>query len=64
MANSNLLKGAIKAKGLSQRELAKRICLSENTLSRKINNKGEFKSKEIEQIARILEISDILKYFL
>lgn len=58
MLDKNLLKGAIARKGLTQRELAKMIGISENTLSSRMVGISKFNTDEIDDICKILEISD------
>lgn len=56
--NGNLLKGKIVEKGYTQDQLAKRIGISGNSLSRKILGKREFTLSEVIKICNTLEISD------
>ena len=57
MININKLKGEIRAKGLTQAELAKKIGICEQTLSRKLN-KGVFDSTEMQAMIDVLDIKD------
>lgn len=63
MTNSNLLKGAIKSKGLTIAEAAKSIGLSRTSLSYKINNIRSFTADEIINLVNLLDIEDKDKYF-
>lgn len=56
MVNKNLLKGKIVASGISRKELAHRLGMSESTLSDKINGKRSFTVDEAEELCRILGI--------
>lgn len=56
--NSNLLKGAIVAKGYTQADVAQKIGISKAALNNKINNTSEFTIGEVEAICSLLEISD------
>lgn len=55
--NTNLLKGIIVSKELSQRKLARMIGISEKTFYEKMK-KGVFKSNEIELMIKILDIKN------
>lgn len=59
------LKGKIKEKCNTQSNLAKKIGISEVSLSAKLNNKVEFSQFEINKICETLEIAkeDIPRYF-
>lgn len=52
------LLGRIKECGYTQESLAKSIGKDKSTLSSKLNNKGEFKSGEIDAICKVLDISN------
>lgn len=52
------LLGRIKEYGYTQESLAKSIGKDKSTLSSKLNNKGEFKSGEIDAICKVLDISN------
>ena len=56
MVQTNLLKGKIVMSGISRRELAKMIHMSESTLSDKINGKRSFTVDEVELLCDILDI--------
>ena len=55
----------MKAKKITQEELAKRIRLNPSTLNQKLNNKSEFSQSEIKSILNVLElpICDVAAYF-
>lgn len=59
------LLGRIKEYGYTQETLAKAIGKDKSTLCSKLNNKGEFKTGEIDDICRVLDISnaEIGEYF-
>lgn len=61
--NTARLKGIIAEKGLSQREVAKSIGLSEKTFYTKMK-KGIFGTDEAEAMIRLLEIKDPASIFL
>lgn len=52
------LLGRIKECGYTQETLAKKIGITESSMSLKLNNKAHFKQKEIRLICRVLKISD------
>ncbi len=52
------LLGRIKECGYTQESLAKAIGKDKSTLSSKLNNKGEFKAGEMDDICRVLDISN------
>lgn len=56
MVQTNLLKGKIVMSGISRKELAKKIHMSESTLSDKINGKRSFTVDEVELLCEILGI--------
>lgn len=58
MVLSNEIKGKIISKGLTQKDIAKSLGISEKTLSKKINNKGVFNANEIKQMMQILDITN------
>ena len=53
-----VLRGKMAEKGVSQRDLAQKIRISENSLAAKIKGLRPFKVPEVIAICRILEISD------
>jgi len=55
---ANLLKGKIMAAGYTQRSLAKKLNISDNTLSNKINGKTSFTCDEAVTICNLLSIVD------
>lgn len=57
MINTKLLKGKIVSAGMTQQELAKKLHMSENTFSSKINNKSSFDIMEVFQICELLGIN-------
>ncbi len=56
--NINKLKGKIKEAGMSQAELALKMGISQNSLSRKINNVREFTLAEVVTMMQLLGIND------
>lgn len=58
MLNANLLKGKMIEKGFTQTTLAIAICMSENTLSSRLNGKSDFRIGEIDKICEVLRIDD------
>ena len=63
MTNILKLKAAIMESGYNQEQLAKILGLTVSTLNYKINNKREFKAKEIKKLCEVLNISDIKTIF-
>lgn len=59
------LLGKIKEKGFTQETLAKTIGITPGSMSEKLNNKANFKQKEIILICQALDISisEIGEYF-
>ncbi len=57
MIDTNLLKGQIATKGLSQRKVAKMLGIAEKTFYDKMK-KGVFTSNEIEAMMTILDIDN------
>ncbi len=62
MIDTNVLRGKIAEKGLSQAKMAKKIGISPKTFYDKMN-KGVFGSDEIEVMIKELEIKDPGKIF-
>lgn len=62
MVNTNELKAAIVRKGMTQRQVAKSLGISERTLGNKMKN-GVFLSDEIERMIVLLDINDPLPIF-
>lgn len=58
MLNRNEFKGAIARAGLTSKELARRIGISQNTLSAKMNGKGSFDLGQVDKICVELKITD------
>ena len=56
MFNFSKLLGRIREYGYTQESIAKAIGINKGTLSAKLNNKGEFGTKEIDAICEILDI--------
>jgi transcriptional regulator with XRE-family HTH domain len=57
MTNTELLKEKVKASGLKYTYLAKRLNLSREGLSKKVNNENEFKASEIAILCTELKIT-------
>lgn len=62
--NSNKLRAKIKEKGLSQEEVAKKIGISANSLSRKLLGKRDFSLSEVTALCDTLGIEDPQEIFL
>lgn len=58
MINTKLLKSYFVKNGLKQEEIAKKIGISYQSLSDKINNKSQFKVDEVSVLCKILDIKD------
>jgi transcriptional regulator with XRE-family HTH domain len=56
MIDKRLLASRIAYSGISQRALAKKIGITANTLSSKVNGHSEFTSSEIERVCNELHI--------
>lgn len=63
MTNTLELEIAIKRKGLSKKEVAKHLGLSEQGFLLKLNNSTEFKASEIQALADLLELPDKNLFF-
>lgn len=63
--NYSELLGRIKAKKITQEELARQIHLNPSTLNQKLNNKSEFSQTEMRNILKILgePIDNVAAYF-
>lgn len=61
--NANLLRGKMAEKQISQGELAKRIGMSENSLSRKLLGIRDFRLAEVVKIINELQIENPEKIF-
>lgn len=62
MIRVNELKGKLTAKGMTQKELADKLGITQNTLRAKMQ-KGVFGSDEIEKMMEIFDISDPSEIF-
>lgn len=62
MVDSNELKAAMVRKGLTQKEVAKKLHIAPRTLSSKLR-KGIFGSDEIETLMVVLDIRDPMPIF-
>ncbi|MBP3509189.1 helix-turn-helix domain-containing protein [Oscillibacter sp.] len=58
---SNLLRGAIIAQGLTMQSAAQKIGISRNSMSARMNGKVPFNADEIEKLCALLDISDPVK---
>ena len=56
--NRNKLKGAIASAGMTQKELAAKIGMSENGFSLKLAGKSYFDAAQIVKICDVLDITD------
>lgn len=65
MYDYSKLLGAMRAKGISQDQLAHKISINPATLNAKLKNNSQFKQQEILDIMRVLEIpaTEIQSYF-
>jgi transcriptional regulator with XRE-family HTH domain len=63
--NYSKLLGRIRERGLTQEQLAKAIVKNKSTLSAKLNGQFSFTAKEIDDICKVLDISndEIGEYF-
>ncbi len=61
--NVNLLRGKIAESGMTQSELAKAIGISENSLSRKMQGKRDFRLVEVVEICDVLNIENPKEIF-
>ena len=57
MINTKLLKSYFVKNGFTQEEIAKKIGISSQSLSDKINHKVQFKVDEVSSLCEILEIT-------
>lgn len=62
MIATNEIKGLIRARGMTQADVAKRMGIHEATLNRKLN-KGVLNSNEIEAMISILDIKNPASIF-
>lgn len=58
MLNSKEFKGKMVARGYTQKELAKKLNMSENALSLKIRGKNSFTLDEVEKICGVFELEE------
>lgn len=63
MTDTIELEVAMKRAGLTKREVAKRLGLSEMGFYKKVNNVTEFKASEIMLLAEMLSVSNVDKIF-
>lgn len=63
MTNTNLLRAKIIECGFTQQSIAKKIGISYQGFSNKINNIREFKASEINTLCELLNIKDKDAYF-
>ena len=59
MINTLEMEIAIKRAGLTKKQIAKSIGISDTGLIRKIKNHSEFKANEIEKLCSLLHLSDL-----
>lgn len=62
MLNKNKLRAVFAEKGVSQKEVAQKIGISEATFSRKLKN-GKFGIDEAEKMIKLLDIKEPLPIF-
>lgn len=62
MINTNELKAEFARNGLTQKQVAEAIGISDQTLRRRISS-GVFGSDEIEKLIKLLDIKDPMKIF-
>lgn len=58
MIDTKLLKAAIAKKGLTQAEVARKVGISSQSFSGKLNNKTEFQLSEVIKLCKMLDISE------
>lgn len=56
MLDLNTIKAEMARNNITIKELAKKMGLSTNALSKKLNNKTEFKASELVKIAHLLNV--------
>lgn len=56
--NTLYLKAEMIKAGLTQKELAEKIGMSQNSMSRKLLGKREFTVNEIERVVKVLNLDD------
>lgn len=62
--NANKIRAKIKEKGMNQKEVAKLMGISSNSLSRKLLGTREFSLSEVVSLCEILELDDAQNIFL
>ena len=62
--NANMLRAKIKVRGLTQGEVAHLIGLSDNSFSRKILGKRDFRLSEVSALCDVLDIDNAQEIFL
>lgn len=62
MINANKIRGRIAEMGMTQKQVAEEIGMSEKTFSIKMNN-GKFGLDEADRIIKVLKIEQPEKYF-
>lgn len=62
--NANKVKAKIKENGFSQRDVAERAGMSENSLSRKLLGKRDFTLSEVVTLCEVLHIENPQEVFL
>lgn len=63
MTDTLLLEDIINRQGLTKKEVAKSLGLSEQGFLLKLNNKSEFKASEIKALCNLLNLSDNSLFF-
>lgn len=58
MTNTELLLSCIKESGLKKGYIAKCLGITSHSLSKKINNKSEFKGSEMEKMGNLLKLDN------
>lgn len=56
--NTLYLKAEIVKAGFTQKELAEKVNMSQNSMSRKLSGKREFTVNEVERIVKALKLND------
>lgn len=62
--NANLIRAKIKEKGFTQQEVAQKIGISNNSFSRKLLGKRDFRLSEIRLLCEVLCIENAQEIFL
>ena len=65
MLSTNMIKGRMMSRGLTQEDLARTLGIARATLCQKLNNVRPMSLVEAEKVARCLDIDvgDFVKYF-